>query len=223
MNYKDTANNAWIVRENAIAKLNDKGVNTLTDKELVYISTADENSLFSNLTAESVLDAFYKSSTSDELTRELSKIDYLSSDKINELVAITEFLRRHQNNNRKTITHPVDAFQAIRHLYSPEQEHFVVIGCNGANDIVYNKVITTGLINQSLIHPREVFSDAISSRCTSVIIAHNHPSRRLTPSPEDRIVTERIVKAGEILGIPVLDHLIFSDEAYFSFKEHQLI
>ena len=222
MNYKDKKN-TWVVRENAIAKLNATGIRSLTDKELVYISTADRPSLFSNLAVESVMDAFYKSTTTEELTRELSQIDVLPSDKIIELVAMAEFMRRQMTNSKKAIISPVDVYQAVRHLHSDAQEHFIVIGCNGGNEIVFKKVVTIGLINQTLVHPREVFADAISSRCTSIFVAHNHPSGRLIPSPDDKAVTDRLVKAGELLGISVLDHIIFYDEGYFSFKEHSLI
>lgn len=223
MNYTNEATkNAWIVRENAIAKLNNNGVKGLTDKELVYISTISEPSLLSNLTTESVMNAFYRSQTTEELKHELSKIDSLPTTKVLELVAITEFLRR-QNNSKKALIHPADVYQAIKHLFSEEQEHFIVIGVNGGNEILYKKVVTTGLVNQSLVHPREVFADAISSRCTSIFIAHNHPSRRLIPSIEDKGVTARLIQAGELLGISVLDHIIFSDESYFSFKEHDIM
>ena len=78
-------------------------------------------------------------------------------------------------------------------------------------------------MNRSLIHPREVFSDPISRRATAVVLAHNHPSGILSPSKEDIATTTRLAESGELLGIRVIDHLIFSNKSYFSFKEHGLL
>lgn len=88
------------------------------------------------------------------------------------------------------------------------QEHFIAISLNGANEVIASRVLTIGLVNSSQIHPREVFSSAISDRATSIIVAHNHPSGNLSPSVEDKNVTEKLKNAGEILGIKLLDHVI---------------
>ena len=85
------------------------------------------------------------------------------------------------------------------------------------------RVITIGLVDQSHVHPREVFSDVIVDRASAVIIAHNHPSGQLDPSREDAEVTQRIKVAGDILGIELLDHIVFTQEGYYSFAEHGLI
>lgn len=81
------------------------------------------------------------------------------------------------------------------------------------------KVITIGTINRSLVHPREVFAPAIEKRAVGIIVAHNHPSGDLTPSEDDLNVTDTLIKAGKILGIRVLDHIIFSDCDYHSMAE----
>ena len=94
---------------------------------------------------------------------------------------------------------------------------------NGAHEVISTFVATIGLLNRTIVHPREVFSDAISRRAAAIAIAHNHPSGNIEPSDDDKDVTSRIVKAGEILGIKVLDHLVFTDEQYFSFLEHGLM
>ncbi len=224
MNYKNLSNKqAWTVRENTLSKLEDSGIKSLTDKELLYLSVIDMPNLFSNLATESILDAYYKSTTTEDLLNELSSIETISKDEIIKLVAMAEFLRRHQELNRKSITSPADIYNLISHLYTDEQERFIVIGLNGGNEPVYKKIVTIGLVNQALVHPREVFADAISSRCISIIIAHNHPSRRLSPSKEDLLTTQRIKLAGELLGITLLDHIIFSDTGYYSFKEQDIL
>ena len=79
--------------------------------------------------------------------------------------------------------------------------------------------ITTGIVNASLVHPREVFKKAISKNATSLILAHNHPSGDPMPSNEDKLITKRLVEAGEIIGIGIIDHIIIGDGSYLSFKE----
>ena len=80
-------------------------------------------------------------------------------------------------------------------------------------------VATVGLVDRVVMHPREIFAEAIKERAVSVVIVHNHPSGQLTPSQADRILTARISKAGKLLGIKVLDHLIISTNGYYSFRE----
>lgn len=133
---------------------------------------------------------------------------------------MVEFIRRQQKNSKKQLTMPSDVYKAIKHHYSEEQEYFIVIGVNGAHEMIYSKVVTVGLVNQTLAHPREIFADAITNRCVGIFIAHNHPSRHLNPSREDLILTKRVKEAGELLVINLIDHIIFSDEEYYSLKEH---
>ena len=90
---------------------------------------------------------------------------------------------------------------------------------NGANEVIESRVVTVGLLNTNQVHPREVFVDAISDRAASVILAHNHPSGVLKPSPDDIAVTRQLVDAGKILGISVLDHIIITKKGHLSFKE----
>ena len=94
---------------------------------------------------------------------------------------------------------------------------------NGAHEIIDIRVVSMGILNRTIVHPREVFADPIQKRAASIIIAHNHPSGSTDPSPEDKEITRRLKEAGETLGIPVLDHLIFGIRGYFSFKEQELM
>lgn len=103
-----------------------------------------------------------------------------------------------------------------------EHKH-IIIALNGAHEVISSKVVSMGLINRTIVHPREVFADAFKNRAVSIVIAHNHPSRNTEPSEDDKLVTSRITQAGEILGIRVLDHLVFSDSQFYSFLEHGLI
>jgi DNA repair protein RadC len=107
-------------------------------------------------------------------------------------------------------------FATIRNL---PQEAFAVLDLNGANKpLGPASIITLGLLDQNQVHPREVFSDAIKNRAASIIIAHNHPSGTLEASPEDIALTKRLKKAGKILGIPVLDHIILTAKGHVSMQ-----
>ena len=126
------------------------------------------------------------------------------------------------------ITTPKDAIEPIlkelETIKFKEVECFVCITLNGCHKIIGTYVVSKGLVNQTIVHPREVFRPAIADNAVAVIIAHNHPSGNLEPSMEDKGTTKRIKEAGNLLGIKVLDHLIVSPsvKGYFSFLEENI-
>lgn len=111
-------------------------------------------------------------------------------------------------------------FLTRRKLHVQDREHFVVLSFDNRNGLLSYDVVSIGTLTASLVHPREVFLKAIVRKAAGVIIAHNHPSGSLIPSNEDREATKRLVRAGLLLGIPVLDHVILSRDGYFSFKQN---
>ncbi|MDQ7838789.1 MAG: DNA repair protein RadC [Thermodesulfobacteriota bacterium] len=140
-----------------------------------------------------------------------------------QIVAAFEFARRRFFKDLLVIKKARDILPLISHIADKKQEHFLCISLNGANEVIGNRVVTVGLLNSSQVHPREVFADVISDRAASVILAHNHPSGVLKPSPDDIAITEQMVEAGKILGISVLDHIIITKKGYLSFKEKGLM
>ena len=117
------------------------------------------------------------------------------------------------------VTDPQTAFDYLKPYGKEQQEHFIVLLLNGQNQIFNCKVVTIGIANRTLVHLREVFAPAIEQRATSIIIAHNHPSGSVAPSEDDYNVTTRLKQAGEIIGISVLDHIIFTSENYYSMSQ----
>lgn len=103
------------------------------------------------------------------------------------------------------------------------KEHFKVILLNTKNHIISVEEISVGNLNSSIVHPREVFNVAIKRSANSMILAHNHPSGDSTPSTEDVNITHRLIDAGNIIGIKVLDHIIIGDNNYISFKQNNII
>ncbi len=135
------------------------------------------------------------------------------------LAAALELARRYLPDQALRIRSPADVYPLIRHFADRPQEMFVSVSLNGAHQVVRVEVVSLGLVNRTVVHPREVFAPAIAARAAALVVAHNHPSGILDPSEEDQRVTSRLRAAGELIGIPVLDHLIFSDRAFYSFLE----
>jgi DNA repair protein RadC len=104
-----------------------------------------------------------------------------------------------------------------------DKEYFKVVMLNVKNRVISVENISIGSLNSSIVHPREVFKPAIKRSSAAVILVHNHPSGDTTPSREDIEITRRLVEAGKILGIEVLDHIIFGNSDYLSFKEKGLL
>jgi proteasome lid subunit RPN8/RPN11 len=109
-----------------------------------------------------------------------------------------------------------DIYNYLSEFKNQDREHLIVIGLDSKNKPIYREVVTIGILNCSLIHPREIFKKAIMMSCNSIVIAHNHPSNDTEPSKEDLQATENLVKAGELLQIKVLDHLIITNDDYKS-------
>lgn len=120
----------------------------------------------------------------------------------------------------KKISDPEQAVSAFMKYANKKQEHFVVMSLNSGHEVIRTRVITKGIVDRTLVHPREVFAPTLKENGSAVIVAHNHPSGNVTPSQEDRDLTTRLLQSGEILGISVLDHIIVSKNGYYSFLEH---
>jgi len=136
-----------------------------------------------------------------------------------QIVAAFELARRWMGLGTPPIRAASDVLPYIQHIRDKRQEYFVCLSLSGANEIIENRVVTVGLLDSSQVHPREVFADPIADRAASVILAHNHPSGILEASAEDIALTRRLVQAGKLLGIPVLDHVIVAHEGYVSMKQ----
>ena len=148
------------------------------------------------------------------------KIKGMGQAKTSLLLAVLEYARRRLNPQHYKITYPVDILPLIRHYADRKQETLICVSLNGANEVIAKRIVTMGLVNQTQVHPREVFAEPIIDRATGIIITHNHPSGKLYPSPQDNKVTHCISEAGKILGIKLLDHIIFNHTDYFSFLEN---
>lgn len=141
--------------------------------------------------------------------------------------AINEYARRKYErvDSQICIIHgPEDAYEYAKNKLQYEQkEHFCVILLNTKNHILGFRDISIGSLSASIVHPREVMIEAVKAHAASIILVHNHPSRDPAPSREDTSITEQLVKAGHILDIPVLDHIIIGHNRFISLKEKGMV
>lgn len=158
---------------------------------------------------------------------ELTQIKGIGPAKAVQLKAGMELGRRMANTRLDqpvTIRSPHDAADILtEQLRYLQKEHFVCLFLNTKNHVIAQETLSMGSLNASIVHPREVFRAAIKCSSASIICAHNHPSGDPTPSPEDISLTRRLLEAGEIVGIDVLDHLIIGDDGFVSMKERGLM
>lgn len=199
-------------------KLEEKGVKALSDKELVMILISKgSNGHTIEEVAEKVLKVLDKGS--EPLLTDLKYIPGMGQAKATAVLAALELGRRRPNRKTKVIRRPEDIWNEVKHYAERNQEQLLVLSFNGAGELLGIHVATVGLVDKVVMHPREIFAEAIKERAVSVVIVHNHPSGQLSPSQADRILTKRISTAGKLLGIKVLDHLIISTSGYYSFRE----
>jgi len=159
----------------------------------------------------------------DATIEELTAIKGIGPAKGVSILAAIELGKRisqYRPNERYVIRSPEDGADFImEEMRNLNQEHFVVLFLNTKNQILHRQTIFIGSLNASIVHPREIFREAVKRSAASIICAHNHPSGDPTPSQEDIHVTRRLVEVGKMIGIEVLDHLIIGDRKFISLKE----
>ncbi|MEA3313477.1 MAG: DNA repair protein RadC [Caldisericota bacterium] len=160
----------------------------------------------------------------DNLTVEkLEKIDGIGLAKACQVLSAIELSKRLLIKDGVKIKTAKDIVKLVEELKERKQEYFLTFTLDGAGNLIQKRTVFIGTLNQSLVHPREVFADAITDRAASIIFVHNHPSGNLTPSREDKLITERLIETGDIVGINVLDHIIVSKNGHFSFKAEGIL
>lgn len=204
-------------------KLREKGASALTDEELVAAILGR---------GVKGLDVVAMSKSVAKLIREHKEnlsIEHLTSvpgmglAKAAQILSAFELARRYLLKETVKIKSAKDILPLVVDIVNKQQEYFVCISLNGANEVIEKRIVTIGLVNSSQIHPREVFADVIADRAAAVIFAHNHPSGDPKPSEPDTKTHRQLTEAGKILGLRILDHIIVTKKGYFSFQEAGLI
>ena len=165
-------------------------------------------------------------SLQDLTIEELCEIDGIGKSKASQIKAALELGIRISSAkpNKYKVKNPWDIYKYyMESLRYEQKEIFKVVLLNTKNEIITDVDVSVGTLNSSLVHPREVFKEAIKRSSNKMILIHNHPSGSVEPSKEDKNITDRLLKCGEIIGIEVIDHIIIGDGLYYSFKENMII
>jgi DNA repair protein RadC len=195
---------------------------SLTDDELItlFLSFQFKEENISVLAARirSLLDK------NDSLTvTNLTEIPGITLEIAYIIMAAFEYSKRKWGLKGHIIKEPHDIFMCIRHLWNPNQERFIAISLNGSRQIINIRIIAVGFIDRVFVHPREVFADIITDRASAFICAHNHPSNSCIPSSEDNDITKRLANTADILKITFLDHIIFTEDKYYSYRQERSV
>jgi DNA repair protein RadC len=197
-------------------KLLERGAGALSDHELLSLLLGSGNKTHDVAQLAQMVLAASDQSRGRLSIESLMDIDGIGIAKAATIIAALEFSRRRIAADGVKIRRPEDVVPLVAHLNDRKQEVFVCVSLSGAHEVIATRIVTVGLANMCQVHPREVLADPIVDRACSIIVAHNHPSGELTPSEEDLKVTSRLQSAATIVGINLLDHIIFSRRGFRS-------
>lgn len=198
-------------------KLQTKGPAALSDFELLQalIGSGNAQADVSKIARDTL--KVIKANGGDVTYEQLSAVTGMGAAKVTEILAALELSKRYLlDSDRPIIDSPEKAVEQLADIRDKKQEYFVCLTLDGANRLIAKRIITIGTLTSSLVHPREVFADAITDRAASIIVAHNHPSGSLRPSEADIDVTDRLSDAGEILDVRLHDHIIVTKSDFNS-------
>ncbi len=213
------------VSERPREKMAKEGPERLSNQELlaILLRTGTRNESVLQLAQRVLLHFDGLRLLKDATSEELQCIKGIGLAKSIELQAALEFGRRiytFQEDDRYVIRSPEDvADYVMDDMRFLTQEHFVVLCLNTKNEVIHRQTLFIGSLNSSIVHPRELFKEALRRSAASLICLHNHPSGDPTPSQEDIEVTKRLIECGRLLGVDILDHVIIGDQKFLSLKE----
>ena len=204
-------------------KLASKGVKALTSKELLMVILGKGiKGRDVTILATDILKLIEKER--ENLTFEkLEAIKGVGKARAGQILASFELAKRYLIKPEKKINNTEDVLLLVADIRNKKQEYFITLTLTGASDLIEKRTVFIGTINQSIVHPREIFADAISDRAAGIVFVHNHPMDDPNPSDDDIGITNRLCEVAKIVGIQVVDHIIVSKKDYFSFQAEGLL
>ena len=200
-------------------KLQERGASALTDEELVAAILGMGTAGIDVRTMAKQVAGLIREHREALTVDHLLSVPGMGLAKAAQILSAFELARRHLVKDGVKINCAKDVLPLVSDIAGKQQEYFLCISLNGANEVIEKRVVTIGLVDKSPVHPREVFADVIADRAAAVIFAHNHPSGELQPSEADLRMHDQLTEAGKILGLRVLDHVIVTRKGYYSFQE----
>ena len=204
-------------------RLQRKGPGALSNSELLAIMLGSgvpgKNVLE---VAEHLLRKFGSKGLFETTFDELCQVPGIGEVKAMQLIAAFELSKRvllGQQENTTIVETPEDVYKLSKRIHRLKKEHFLAYLLDARNMLIAEETISVGTLTMAVVHPREVFEPAIRHSAAGIVLVHNHPSGDPTPGDEDRRLTERLVQAGKLMGIEILDHVIVTRNGYTSLKE----
>src|SRR5438093_2755227 len=191
-------------------KLLAKGAAALKDHELLAILLAKGTSKIDVMTLAQNLRRVVDAKGLNLKVEDIEHLEGMGKVKAMTVIAAIEFARRRIKPEGIKIETPADLLPHVQHYADRKHEHFISATINGANEVLNIRVVSMGLIDRAPVHARDVFADAVADRACGIVVAHNHPSGGLEPSASDLEITAELKAAGKIVGIELLDHIIFN-------------
>ncbi|MGD9128977.1 MAG: DNA repair protein RadC [Candidatus Woesebacteria bacterium] len=206
-------------------RLKNLGVANLTDIELLAIILSTGNKKYSVIgLAKKLIKKFPLRFFSQLNMKKLTSIHGIGPALASKILASVELGKRiSQGSVLSRVNSPTKIFQLLGEIKNKKQEHALALYINARQELIHKQTVAVGGLNYNLLEARDVFLPAITLPSAYVVLAHNHPSGDCSPSEDDLLVTKRLSKAAELLGISFLDHLIVTEKNYFSFREAGII
>jgi DNA repair protein RadC len=204
-------------------KLQRKGAAALSDFELLEVMIGNGNA-GADVTqiARQVQKQLLKGADnlSFEALTALHGVNIVNAGKI---LASLELARRHLIKDIEPLRTLSEIIARLDDIRTKQQEYLVALSLDGGQRLIAQRIITIGTLDAVMAHPREVFADALVDRAASVVVAHNHPSGDVKPTPQDITLTQQLAAAGQLLGVSLRDHIIIAKTGYYSFRQHHLL
>lgn len=204
-------------------KLQRKGQAALSDFELLQVMIGSGTSGADVAQIARQVQKLLLKGTDTLSLETLSALHGVSLATAGKILASLELAKRHLVRDVEPLRTMQDILGRLADIRTKQQEYFLCLSLDGGQRLIAYRTITIGTLDTVLAHPREVFSDAIVDRAATVIVAHNHPSGEARPSQKDTILTQQLAAAGQLVGIPLRDHVILTKTDHYSFRQHHLL
>lgn len=204
-------------------KLEKKGISALTNQELIMLILGS-GIKGRNVTQQSadILKLLDIEGGIVSVER-LKSVSGIGTAKAGQIMASFELAKRYLIKQSKKVQNVGDILKLVEDIRDKKQEHFISLTLSGASLLIEKRVVFKGTVDSSLVHPREVFADALTDRAAGIVFVHNHPADDPEPSKADIEITKQLCEAGKLLGINVIDHIIVTQDNYFSFESAGLL
>ncbi|HEX6258731.1 MAG TPA: DNA repair protein RadC [Candidatus Saccharimonadales bacterium] len=204
-------------------KMQRKGAAHLSDFELLEVMIGSGNNQVSVGQIARQIQRTLRSGVESLNIEKLMELQGVNVAQASKILASLELARRHLVRDALPLHTLQDYLGRLAELRGRQQEYFICLSLDGGQRLIAQRTVTIGTLDTVLAHPREVFADPLVDRAASVVIAHNHPSGDCEPSDKDIVLTQQLVAAGQLLGVPLRDHIILTKTGAFSFRQQHLL